>query len=155
MTTSPVVSITDELIAELEALAINATPGPWRYEAGEEDTDGPAAWPEVYAGDVAVIGDEGFYGDNEQDEADAEYIALANPSTILALLAERADLKLQLAAASVDAERVDWLAEQFKTCTVYMDGQHPYYPNSIKLRTLRGPTFRMAIDAARNIGSGD
>jgi hypothetical protein len=47
-----------------------------------------------------------------------------------------------------DAQRIEWLAEQFKTCTVYMSGQHPYAPNSVKLRNLRGPTFRAALDAA-------
>jgi hypothetical protein len=47
-----------------------------------------------------------------------------------------------------DAQRLDWLAEQFKTCTVYMSGQHPYAPNNLKLRNLAGPTFRAAIDSA-------
>lgn len=47
-----------------------------------------------------------------------------------------------------DAERVNWLAEQFKTCTVFMSGQHPWRPSSYKLRELNGPTFRDAVDAA-------
>lgn len=47
-----------------------------------------------------------------------------------------------------DAQRIAWLAEQFKTCTVYMSGQHPWFPNSFKLRNLKGPSFRAAVDAA-------
>jgi hypothetical protein len=47
-----------------------------------------------------------------------------------------------------DAQRIDWLQQQFKTCTVYMSGQHPYAPSGLKLRNLRGPTFRAALDAA-------
>lgn len=55
----------------------------------------------------------------------------------------------ELEALRKDAERIDWLADQFKTCTVYMSGQHPWAPNSYKLRQLAGPTFRAAIDAAK------
>ncbi|SFQ46854.1 hypothetical protein SAMN05216229_12364 [Geopseudomonas sagittaria] len=47
-----------------------------------------------------------------------------------------------------DTARIDWLADQFKTCTVYMTGEHPWRPTSYKLRELNGPTFRHAIDAA-------
>ena len=66
MTTSPVVSATDELIAELEEEARGAL-----GEAG--------SW---YS--AATFAD--FF-------VDAEYLALASPATILALLAERAELK--------------------------------------------------------------
>jgi hypothetical protein len=51
-------------------------------------------------------------------------------------------------AEFTDAQRINWLAEQFKTCTVYMSGQHPWSPTSFKLRNLKGPTFRAALDAA-------
>jgi hypothetical protein len=47
-----------------------------------------------------------------------------------------------------DAERIDWLREQFKTNTIYMSGQHPYAPTGYRLRHLHGPTFRAALDAA-------
>lgn len=57
-------------------------------------------------------------------------------------------LSAEIEALRKDAERVNWLAEQFKTCTVFMSGQHPWRPNSYKLRELNGPTFRAAIDTA-------
>jgi hypothetical protein len=47
-----------------------------------------------------------------------------------------------------DAARLDWLAGQFKTCTIAMSGEHPHFPGGPGLRDLRGPTFRAAIDAA-------
>ena len=69
MTTSPVVSVTDELVAELEALA---------SECGQHGTNWyeprhMAAFPE-YA-------------------CDQDFVVAASPATILALLAERAELK--------------------------------------------------------------
>jgi len=61
---------------------------------------------------------------------------------------ETAALQASIAALSgEDAKRIDWLATQFKTCTVYMSGQHPWSA-SYKLRDLRGATFREAIDNA-------
>ena len=53
-----------------------------------------------------------------------------------------------LEAAREDAERLDWLAEGFRTCTVYMSGSHPWVPGH-KVRSLHGPNFRAAIDQAR------
>lgn len=50
-----------------------------------------------------------------------------------------------------DAERLDWLASQFRTCTVYMSGMAPWRPNH-RVRELCGQTFREAIDAAMEKG---
>ena len=85
MTTSPVMGITDELVSELEALASEATPGPWGYDGSY----------------VCTVRNEGetVYVQSWDPVADAllsknvHYIATANPATILALLAERAELK--------------------------------------------------------------
>jgi hypothetical protein len=52
----------------------------------------------------------------------------------------------QTPAQYTDAQRLDWIAHQFRTCTVYMSGQHPYSPTGTRLRHLTGPTFRAAID---------
>ena len=73
MTTSPVTGITDELVAELEALA---------SECGQHGTNWYeprhlAAFPE-YA-------------------CDQDFVVAASPSTILALLAERAELRRVIA----------------------------------------------------------
>lgn len=54
----------------------------------------------------------------------------------------------EIAELKKDAERIDWLAKQFKTSTIYMDGKQPWLPTGYKLRTLVGSTFRDAIDAA-------
>lgn len=102
MTTAPAVTITDELVSELEREMKRC-----RFDGDEDGPDDPC---------IAY-------------------------SVLEALLAERASLL-------ADARRIDWLERQFKTCTVYMDGQHPWSPNSYKLRELRGPTFRIAIDQA-------
>ena len=97
MSNAPVVSITDELVAELEALA---------GECGQHGTNWyeprhMAAFPE-YA-------------------CDQDFVIAASPATILALLRERAEMQQQLRAAMIsvdncelfrkDAERYQWLRE--------------------------------------------
>jgi hypothetical protein len=93
MSTPPVTSVTEELIAELEREARNATPGPWTADASP-------------VGELYVSGscDEFICGAIDHVH-DANLIALASPGTILALLAERAELKR-------DAERYRWLIRQ-------------------------------------------
>jgi len=99
MTTSPVMSVNDELVAELEALASKATGGEWEYHIGlirtMPDSDGyvPIA--------VAPNAPKNWRG---QRDTNMHYIATSNPATILALLAERAELKR-------DAERYRWLRD--------------------------------------------
>ena len=94
MTTPPIVSITDELIAELEQLADKATGGDWEYRLGMirimADSDGyvPVA--------VAPNAPKNW---RAQRDTNMQYIASVQPSVIRALLAERAKLKR-------DAERM-------------------------------------------------
>lgn len=79
MTTAPVVTITDEIVADLEGLVELATPGPWHY-AQHDDCQyvaGPC--------DEFVCTD----GDHVHD---IEFIVAANPAIIRALLQERASL---------------------------------------------------------------
>lgn len=76
--------------AELRRLAKAATPGEW-YAVWEEGDD--TAWPNLFPivqaeNGETVIGNEGFYSDLEQDKANAQFCAAANPKTILALLDE-------------------------------------------------------------------
>lgn len=131
MTTPPVVSITDDLIAELEAAASDSKLNIYR----------PFGW----AHSVRC-------GNHMQ--TDFDFLSLASPETILTLLAERADLKRQLAAASVDAER--WRC-----------ARDLLHPDDIRDFQLSRVSFGMkptedisrqcdvAIDAAMDIGSGD
>lgn len=99
--TNPV--LTDELIAELEAAANAATPG-------SRCTDGDL-WVMARDSDQLNNGFVIAICDGPDGRKNAEYMAKASASVILALLAERADLKQQLAAASVDAERYRLFAE--------------------------------------------
>ena len=97
MTTGLVISVTDELVAELEALASKATPGNWA-------TDGDT-W--VCANDSDQL-NNGFVlaiCEGPDKLKNAEYMANASPLVIRALLAERAELLR-------DAERYRWLREQ-------------------------------------------
>ena len=118
MTTSPVVSVTDELIAELERLASNV--GAMALDTTEEVEaqngrmiECPVCSGEGYASaendycnfDNHAIGVE-FYGIGSEFGLAEAYFRKASPTTILALLAEREELKR-------DLERLDWmLAEQ-------------------------------------------
>lgn len=46
-----------------------------------------------------------------------------------------------------DSERLDWLERQFKSCTIYMNGECSFSPSPV-IRNLKGHSFRQAIDAA-------
>lgn len=92
-------------IERLREIAAKATPGPWRKSLFEGDDGTPH------------IGDFGWtvYGcpageteDSEQGRADADYIAEADPSTVLALLD-------RLEAAEAAVERVRALADEWAT----------------------------------------
>ncbi len=84
--------------AELRRLAKAATPGEWSavWEEGDD-----AAWSNLFPiiqaeNGETVIGNEGFYSDLEQDKANAQFCASANPKTILALLDEIDGLRSRL-----------------------------------------------------------
>ncbi|MCP1271250.1 hypothetical protein [Acetobacter cerevisiae] len=49
-----------------------------------------------------------------------------------------------------DSERLDWLEQKFRSCTVYMNGEQMFMPGP-KVRNLKGRDFREAIDAAREV----
>jgi hypothetical protein len=115
MTTKPVVSVTDELAAELETAALKASG--MQLDSAEEVIEAdasamiecPVCGGEGYASlendycnfDNHAIGVQ-FYGIGSEFGAAERYFRAASPSTILALLAERAELKR-------DAERFEWL----------------------------------------------
>lgn len=105
MTTAPVVTVTDELIAELEALACKV--GAMDLDSAEEVVtqsgamiECPVCCGEGYASaendycnfDNHAIGVE-FYGIGPEFGLGEAYFRAANPATILAILAERAELK--------------------------------------------------------------
>lgn len=118
--------------SELKAAALAATPGPWasvddEWSDGdhanitnEERSDGSIiAIAQVEGGGSESGCDEPF--SNEQ-QANAAFIAAANPAAILALLAELeaktkhiADMEHVVAAAKCDDELWDAMAHRLKT----------------------------------------
>lgn len=83
MTTSPVMTVTDELLAELEDAAGNATQDAWELLPGTN-----LSGPEVIANGEPIAW-------VLNSEADAVHIALANPATIAALTAELRRLRAE------------------------------------------------------------
>ena len=57
------------------------------------------------------------------------------------------NLRAQLAEAQKDAGRLDYIQKNAR-CDPQMDGNHVWWPTSLN-KTLRGPTIRAAIDAAK------
>lgn len=99
MTTTPVPSITDDQLAEIEALAMKSGPDNWEKIGNNivSDGEGPI---------VVLSGNENFpfqSGDN------LRYAAAVDPKTILAMIARIRELeKMLILAKSV----VDWAAEE-------------------------------------------
>lgn len=123
MTTPLIMSVTDELIAELEAAANAATPQNLDSAEGIIKADPcvmiecPICHGEGYAShendycnfDNHAIGVQ-FYGIGTEFGAGERYFRAANPSTILALLSERAELKAENEALREDHDKAWRLA---------------------------------------------
>lgn len=141
MSTSPVMSITDEMVAELEALAISVQG--WNMTAFFQEPDAfevEADW-EWHVGAIDEDGNKypllhvnASQYDSDDSEKIARYYAACSRDTILALLAERKEL-------IKDRERLDWLAAPDNTTG---NVQLP-----IKCVTENVHSLRAAIDAAR------
>ena len=145
MTTSPIVSINDELLAEIEAAASDSRLNIYR----------PLGWAHsVRCGNHL--------------QTDFDFLSLSSPETILALLGHITDLKQQLAAASItaencelfrkDAERLDWLINDRATVQgIEGPAGYRYYldwQEEGEQQTCIYMTPREAIDAARSTGGG-
>lgn len=109
-TTPPIMTINDELLAELEQLAGKATPGPWWIDSHGHNMVSESA------GNKLVFTADDRMGKSERNKEtgnlshwpndwDASFIATANPETIKALLAEREELKR-------DAERYRFIKDK-------------------------------------------
>lgn len=97
MTTSPVMTVTDELLAELEEAASNATQDAWELLPGTN-----LSGPEIIANGESIA----WVLDSE---ADAVHIATANPATIAALTAELRRLRAENAELANDAGRYRYI----------------------------------------------
>lgn len=100
MTTNPVMQITDEQIAEIEALANGATQGPWHHatDVGQIGS--------IDVGDrVLAQAAELEAKDNAHRDRNAAYIASVYPQVVIALIS-------RLRAAERDAVRYRWLRQR-------------------------------------------
>ena len=100
MTTSPVTAITDELLAEIEAEASMATGRKW------EAVDSPV-------GEIYIEGECNEFITGAIDHVhDANFIALASPGTVLAIIAELRSLRADLKTARADEmQAMRWLSD--------------------------------------------
>ena len=104
MTTSPVMTVTDELLAELEESASNATAGPWSYDGSYVCTmrqDGETVYVESWnpVADALL-------------SKNVKYISAANPAAIAALTAELRRLRAENAELAKDAGRYRWIVKK-------------------------------------------
>lgn len=144
MTTPPVPSITDELIAEIEAAAIDVKGWTMR-EHFQEPEEGflPEDW-EWYVGAIDEEGNRypllnvnAHQYDSGDSEKLAKYYALVNRDALLALIT-------RLRAAEADVARYRWLREQCGmsgSLTIAVVGSWELIPWS-------GDDIDAAIDAA-------
>ena len=141
MTTSPVLSVTDELLAELEESASNATAGPWSYDGSYVCTmrqDGETVYVESWnpVADALL-------------SKNVKYISAANPSTITALTAELRRLRAENAELAKDAGRYRWLRD-----SIWYVGPDDFYcgeggdMNEYENHNCQAETLDTAIDTA-------
>ncbi len=92
---------------ELEQLARAATPGEWKYRHHPRlggFVEAPMSRGMNYG--LEVLGDDYTgYGDDEQKSADAQYIAAANPATLLVLLDRLRKAEAEREQLREDAEK--------------------------------------------------
>lgn len=71
-------------LEQLKALALAATPGPWQWDGRKVDDDGYVHIPEC----SYIVGGISLAFQHEDYQRDCDFIAAANPATVLALIAE-------------------------------------------------------------------
>ncbi|MCU9031652.1 ead/Ea22-like family protein [Pseudomonas aeruginosa] len=137
--------------AELRRLAKAATPGPWILYV-PEDYQGPEELPGY--GVECAEGRAIVWGALEpetgcQFDRDAEFIAAANPNTILALLDEIDRLKAENCAHKDTQKHCEWLAQDLKECASVLPGTYYMDPPDGGNVSIPEQIRRMAKDAAR------
>ena len=96
-----------------EALDAGPTDGPWRADRWTSDEGGCYGWSFSAGGYLLPLSDMETDNPDECD-ANARYIAAANPAVIRSLLD-------RLEAAERDAERYRWLKQNSSHATVYLE----------------------------------
>jgi hypothetical protein len=101
--------------AELKRLAEAATPGPWWDEKNLHWYQPMTMVVSEKCQVARFVRNEVQYsctvGKAEREWANAEFIAAANPAAVMALIAERDQLKAENESLRRDAERYRWLRE--------------------------------------------
>ncbi|HDL5068973.1 TPA: ead/Ea22-like family protein, partial [Pseudomonas aeruginosa] len=143
------VAMTDH--AELRRLAKAATPGPWTLYV-PEDYQGPEELPGY--GVECAEGRAIVWGALEpetgcQFDRDAEFIAAANPNTILALLDEIDQLKAENCAHKDTQKHCELLEQYLKECASALPGTYYMDPPDGGNVSIPEQIRRMAKDAAR------
>lgn len=116
--------------AVLRAAAENATPGPWEYYHGNTSIEYNVQSMEEDQGSVLYVNSGDFT--QKQTDRNGEFIAAANPATILELLAERDADKRRIA----DMQTIVGAAEKLVRCK----GRYHSEQNYRALATLFGVT---------------
>ncbi|EOI1407343.1 ead/Ea22-like family protein [Pseudomonas aeruginosa] len=137
--------------AELRRLAEAATPGPWTLYV-PEDYQGPEELPGY--GVECAEGRAIVWGALEpetgcQFDRDAEFIAAANPNTILALLDEIDQLKAENCAHKDTQKHCELLEQYLKECASALPGTYYMDPPDGGNVSIPEQIRRMAKDAAR------
>ncbi|MFG8463035.1 ead/Ea22-like family protein [Pseudomonas aeruginosa] len=137
--------------AELRRLAKAATPGPWTLYV-PEDYQGPEELPGY--GVECAEGRAIVWGALEpetgcQFDRDAEFIAAANPNTILALLDEIDQLKAENCAHKDTQKHCELLEQYLKECASALPGTYYMDPPDGGNVSIPEQIRRMAKDAAR------
>lgn len=146
-------------LKELERLARAATPGPWAINtAGIAKRGEPFKITEIYVyapetqDDTAICADVIDPVTQEPSEANAAYIAAANPAAILSLIAELTRpettlvsiMRAELEQAKKDAERYRWLTADHADAEMRDLAED----TGIRLRWMSKGSADAAIDAA-------
>jgi len=113
MSQAPVISLTDEMLAELEDLASAATPGPWKaVDYGSYDGKMQQFYVDTSfkRADIFESGGDIEPNNNDADRgaADMQFVACANPATITALTAELRRLRAENAELGRVVKDVRW-----------------------------------------------
>ena len=116
--------MTDEYEA-LRKAAEKATPGPWKsrkgFDSGTREIFRPdkSVKPPFYPSELAVIDTD--IGEN--GGANARYLAAADPTTILTLLAERDALRGAAAKALHALEQLNEIDTETESVTIYVSDE--------------------------------
>ena len=134
--------------SKLQELAEKATPGPWDRSDGNEVSVS-------YEGDEAYwewenAGPAQLHGSGEQPIADADFVAAANPATVLALLAEIKRLRTAEGDAMTYKAGMENVAQQRDQIRAERD---QLFGNSEQLKAeneaLRSQVTRLAAECVR------